>query len=176
MSEREPASIQYKNDLTLDRLKEVLSYDPETGFFVWLVQLGWKGPVGKRAGTRHSRGYVHIMIDQKLYLVHRLAWFYVAGQWPSNQIDHLDCDRSNNRFANLRQATTSQNNQNRQKRPGGASKFKGVSWHVQNRMWEARIKRDRQQIRLGLYRTEEEAHAAYCKAANEMFGSFARAA
>ena len=172
----EPASIRYKNVLTLDRLKEVLSYDRQTGIFAWRVQLGWKGKVGQQAGTRHNRGYIHIMIDQKLYLAHRLAWFYETGEWPADKIDHRDCNRSNNRFANLREATGSQNNQNRKKAPGGASKFKGVSWHVRNRMWESRIKRDGKQIRLGLYRTEEKAHAAYCRAANEMFGSYARAA
>lgn len=172
----EPASIRYKNGPTLERLKEVLSYDSQTGLFVWLKQLGWKGKVGNQAGTRHCRGYVHIMIDQKLYLAHRLAWFYVTGQWPTDQIDHLDCDRSNNRFANLREATNSQNNQNSRKRDGCASKLKGVSWHVSNRMWESRIKRDGLTTRLGLFKTEDEAHSAYCKAANEMFGIYARAA
>jgi hypothetical protein len=174
---REPASIRYKNsDLTPERLKEVLSYDPQTGIFIWRVQLGWKGRIGQPAGTKQSRGYVHIMIDRKMYLAHRLAWLYVKGHWPADQIDHLDCDRSNNSFCNLREATNSQNNQNRRKKPGSASMFKGVSWHVANRGWEARIKCDGKQIRLGLFKTEEGAHAAYCKAAEEMFGDFARAA
>lgn len=172
----EPAAIRHKNDLAHERLKEVLSYDSQTGFFVWRKQLGPKGKVGKQAGTPHTRGYVHIMVDQKLYLAHRLAWFYVTGRWPADQIDHLDCNRSNNRFANLREATNSQNNQNRQKKSGSASKFKGVSWHVRNRMWESRIKIDGKQIRLGLYKTEEAAHAAYCKKADELFGNYARAA
>lgn len=173
---REPASIRYRNsEITLERLKEVLSYDCQTGIFIWRVQLGWKGRVGQPAGTRHCGGYVSITIDRTAYLAHRLAWFYVTGRWPTDQIDHLDCDRSNNSFCNLREATNSQNNQNRRKL-GGRSKFKGVSWHIANRRWESRIKRDGRQIRLGLFRTEEEAHAAYCKAAEEMFGDYARAA
>lgn len=172
----EPASIRYKDPLTLERLKEVLFYDLQTGVFVWRVELGWRGKVDQQAGSRDKRGYTRIMIDGKLYLAHRLAWFYVTGQWPAEQIDHRDCDRSNNSFSNLREATSSQNNQNCRKRSGGASKFKGVSWHVRNRMWESRIKLDGKQIRLGLYRTEEEAHAAYCEAAKKMFGSYARAA
>lgn len=162
--------------LTLERLKSVLSYDSQTGIFVWRVQLGWKGRAGSPAGTRHARGYTHIMVDQKLHLAHRLAWFYVTGNWPKDKIDHIDCDRANNRFDNLREATASQNSQNSKKREGKASKLKGVSWHVRNRKWESRIKRDGKQIRLGLYGTEEEAHAAYCKAANELFGSYARVA
>lgn len=172
----EPASIRYKNELTHDRLKRVLHYERETGVFTWLVQLGWRGPVGAEAGTRHSRGYTHIMIDQKLYLAHRLAWFYVTGGWPADKIDHIDGNRLNNRFANLREANASQNNQNRKKLASGTSPLKGVSWHIRNRMWKSRIKRDGKQIRLGLYRTEEEAHAAYCLAAKEMFGEYARAA
>jgi len=170
----EPASCS--STLTLERLKSVLSYDSQTGIFVWRVQLGWKGRAGSPAGTRHARGYTHIMVDQKLHLAHRLAWFYVTGNWPKDKIDHIDCDRANNRFDNLREATASQNSQNSKKREGKASKLKGVSWHVRNRKWESRIKRDGKQIRLGLYGTEEEAHAAYCKAASELFGSYARVA
>jgi hypothetical protein len=168
--------MAFNSAVTIERLKEVLSYDPATGLFVWKISLGWKGAVGKEAGTPHQRGYISIMIDQKLYLAHRLAWFYITGQWPKNRVDHKDCDRANNRFENLREATNSQNNQNRRKRAGCRSRFKGVSWHVRDRMWEARIKLNRETIRLGLYKTEEDAHAAYCDAARKMFGDYARAA
>jgi hypothetical protein len=95
--------------LTAERLREILGYDPETGLFTRLVRTG-RIRAGEVAGTAHSRGYRSIVIDGRVYLSHRLAWLYVHGEWPPEQIDHINRNRADNRLVNLRAAKQSQNN------------------------------------------------------------------
>lgn len=94
--------------VTVERLKELLAYDPVSGLFTWRTKL--KGLV---AGTLTSDGYVSIGLEGKRYYAHRLAWFYMTGVWPTEEIDHRDRARSNNAWSNLRQASKSQNKHNR---------------------------------------------------------------
>ena len=75
--------------LTQERLKEVLHYDPETGIFMWLVAPNGRIRVGMEAGSSHD-GYIGIKVDRILYKAHRLAWFYMTGEWPANDVDHWD--------------------------------------------------------------------------------------
>ncbi len=165
-----------------ERLREVLDYDPETGVFAWKQREGArKGWNTRFAGTRAgclSQGYVAVKIDGVLYLAHRLAWLYVHGEWPL-QIDHIDTNRANNRFANLRLADTSQNGANRGPPRNNSSGFKGVTYCAggkRRKRWQAAIKRGQRMFNLGRFATPEEAHAAYAKAAAEHFGEFARSA
>ncbi len=96
--------------VTADRLKELLSYDPETGIFVWAKLSGRRARIGDRAGSFNlSLGYRVIGIDGERHYEHRLAWLYMTGEWPSEDLDHENCDKSDNRFSNLREATDSQN-------------------------------------------------------------------
>lgn len=83
--------------LTLDRLKELLHYDPETGVFTWLSNRG-SAKVGETAG-RKTDYYVQIKINRRSYMAHRLAWFYMQGTWPKDQIDHKDLNKANNVFS-----------------------------------------------------------------------------
>jgi hypothetical protein len=96
-------------DLTAEYLRQLLSYDPDTGLFRWRVQLGFRGKVGAVAGTTHSKGYRQIRIDGRIYRAHRLAWLYIHGEWPSGGLDHIDGNPANNAIANLRPATQQQN-------------------------------------------------------------------
>jgi hypothetical protein len=99
--------------LTADRLREVLHYDPLTGFFTWRVTLSRRNQAGNRTGkTRRADRRVYIGVDNGLYLAHRLAWLYVHGRWPEPLIDHIDGDASNNAISNLREATQAENTQN----------------------------------------------------------------
>lgn len=105
-----------------------------------------------------------------------MVWLYVHGAIPDNMdIDHINGDRSDNRLVNLRLATASQNQQNSRLQVTSKSGFKGVHLHKQSGRWLARIKHNGVRRSLGLYKTPEEAGAAYLRASIEIFGEFAYA-
>jgi len=89
----------------------LLTYDPYTGLFTWLVDAYSNKVKGKIAGSI-KEGYINISIDRKLYRAHRLAWLYVNGVFPS-EIDHINRVKSDNRICNLREVSRSENCQNR---------------------------------------------------------------
>jgi hypothetical protein len=147
--------------LSADRLCEVLSYDPVTGFFVWKSS-------GKRAGNKAAIGYRSIRIDYVSYYEHRLAWFYTYGVWPDDFVDHINQIKDDNRIENLRNATRSQNYVN-SKVTRASSGMKGVYSHENTRKWRARFINEH----LGYFDTKKEARAAYKVRAIELFGEFA---
>jgi hypothetical protein len=100
--------------LTQERLRELLNYDPETGLFTWRIAPCGRVKIGAEAGAVNARGYVEVGVAKKVYKAHRLAWFYTYGVWPRAMLDHRNRTRSDNRFANLREATNAQNKQNSQ--------------------------------------------------------------
>lgn len=160
--------------LGAEKLYEVLHYAPSTGAFTWRVTrrgLAWKG---KPAGSLHSTGYVLIKIDGVQYKAHRLAWLYMSGEWPKYQIDHVNGDRADNRFANLRQATPSENSRNKKLHPYSHSGVRGVTWHEREKKWIVRIQGSEQRVYLGSFTRLEDAAAAYDAAAKRYFGEFAR--
>jgi hypothetical protein len=162
--------------LTQARLKEVLEYNLATGEFTWREPgRGRKLTAGCKSST-----YTLIFVDGKTYRAHRLAWLYMKGTWPERMIDHIDLDKHNNAFHNLREATGSQNKANRPIPRNNTSGFKGVSWAKggarHGKPWQAQISANKTRIPLGLFSTREEAHAAYCDAAKKIFGEFARTA
>jgi HNH endonuclease len=161
--------------ITADRLRELLYYDPATGIFRWRVRMGQRGCVGAVAGSREAKGYWRIKIDGKPHKAHRLAWLYIHGVWPSDQIDHRNGDRADNRLSNLRPASNGQNQANVRRQSNNVSGLKGVRWHRANQNWNARITVNRKSIFLGRFATAAEAHSAYCSAAERLFGEFARA-
>ncbi|WP_312414143.1 HNH endonuclease [Shinella sp.] len=156
--------------VTQMRLMEVLRYEPLNGEFIWLNPTGRRVRSGAKAGTIATDGYVVIRIDGRPYKAHRLAWLYMTGKWPDRFIDHIDLDKSNNKWANLREANDSQNMGNQAAR--SASGLKGVRKNC--RKWASSIKVNGVNILLGNFDTKEEAHAAYIRAANDYFGEFAR--
>lgn len=160
--------------ITLERLREVLEYDPESGVWVWIARTGKKSKPGKIAGSVESHGYVVIRIDKGLYKAHRLAWLYMTGEWPKATIDHKNLERADNRWVNLREATQSQNNTNRGLTGLNKSGFKGVSWEKLAGKWRAQGRAGRQAMYIGLYETKEEASAAYEAWAMEAHGEFYR--
>jgi hypothetical protein len=156
------------------RLNELLSYDPETGIFVCLTARKASCPAGMRATCTNKKGYGRITLDRRSYQLHRLAWFYVHAEWPPRLIDHRDLNKTNNRIANLRVATNSQNTANQPLGNKNTSGFKGVVWHKSK--WQAQITANGKTRYLGLFIDPAAAHAAYVAAAKEAFGEFARAA
>lgn len=159
--------------LTVERLREVLAYDPETGIFTHLRR---RVGIGKVAGSPNGKGYINIAIDGVLYPAHRLAWMYVTGAMPLGHLDHKDLDRANNRFGNLRECSRSQNGANAPLSKANRSGFKGVCWFEQTGKWRAVIKYNRKQVHLGYYNCPVAAHIAYQIAADRHHGEFARAA
>jgi hypothetical protein len=152
------------NTLTSQHLRKILDYDLNTGRFTWRVKTSRKVVVGKEAGNTKPSGYVSIRINGLGHYAHRLAWCYVYGDWPTDEIDHINGVRNDNRIANLRQATRKQNMENRV-RPVGASGYRGVVWLEANQKWRASIVHNRKNIYLGLFDTAEEASAMYSDAA-----------
>lgn len=156
------------------RLLQVLKYDPETGIFTWLEKISIKVVVGRAAGGTNVGGYTVISLFGQFYYAHRLAWFYMTGEWPK-QIDHADGDRSNNRFANLRRATHIQNILNAKMAKNNTSGFKGVSWHKGAGKWMVQTYIDGVKIYLGLYEDPAEGYRAYERAVNNTHPEFLRA-
>ncbi len=160
-----------KSDLTADRLRDVLSYDPATGVFRWRVKISKKVVVGKRTGaTIGSQGYRRIRINNRTYKAARLAWLHMTGQWPTCVIDHINGNRSDDRFDNLRDVPVMGNVQNQRKatiRNKSAKKL-GVSWHILGKCWRARIRANGVEILLGHFKTIEEAHSAYVTAKRKL--------
>lgn len=155
------------------RVRELLSYNPTSGEFRWRISRG--GAVaGAMAGTPSAANYRQIRVDGTYYLAHRLAWLYVHGEWPTADLDHINCIRNDNRIANLRLATRSQNRANARRPRHNSSGFKGVDFHKNKGKWRARVQKDNKVVHVGRFATAEQAHEAYAAMANELFGEFAR--
>ena len=157
-------------ELTAEYLRSILSYDPETGIFTWKVSTGPRVRAGEVAGSVNSKGYLLIMVHSRSHRAHRLAWLYVYGTWPEDQLDHINRNRSDNRISNLREVTNKQNHQNRSKSSNSKSGHLGVSWHKQNSKWQALIMHNQRGIYLGYFTNIEEAIAAR-KAAEKLYWS-----
>jgi hypothetical protein len=156
-------------------VRELLDYAPDTGVLTWRVALTSFIKVGQVAGKTDKRGYSQIGIGRRNYMAHRLAWLHVHGTWPPNQIDHINGNPADNRISNLRLATASQNIANSRLHCDSTSGLKGICFVKKQKRWAARIQRDGRRRYVGFFDTAEEAHAAYCHAAQELFGEFANA-
>lgn len=156
-------------------LKQLLSYDPLTGIFVWRVNRS-RTKAGTIAGTPGTDGYIYIVINRVHYGAHRLAWFYMTGEWPKDEIDHKNTMRKENWFENLRETTSSLNKVNAAVRIRSASQLKGVYFDARKKAkpWQAYITKDGKRTSIGYYATKEEAADARNQKAFELFGDFAR--
>lgn len=157
--------------ITQEILKTLLNYDPDTGIFTWLVSSG-RSKAGAVAGSlNHGDGYWQIHINNKRYKNHRLAWLYVHGTFPSDQLDHINRVRTDNRLCNLRMSTQSENMQNISIRKDNTSGHAGVSWRKDAQKWHARISLNYKRIDLGYFTDLAEAIAAR-KAAEPKYHAF----
>lgn len=162
--------------LTPEDLRRLLAYDADTGAFTWLVALSRRIRPGRKAGSLNGNGYVQIRVFGRIYAAHRLAWLYVHGEWPPEQIDHMNGDRADNRIANLRPATATQNHANMRRPRDNTSGSKGVYWDKANSKWVANVRIGGKTKYLGRFDRIEDAAAAYKNAAHKYFGEFARIA
>lgn len=157
---------------TREYLASLFSYDPETGLITRLVTRGYQALAGDVIDCLHSAGYFHLSLDGKRLLAHRLAYFLHTGETPQ-EVDHKDLDRQNNRFENLRAASSSLNKYNIPLKRNNTSGFKGVHYRKDKRKYTAQIHIDGVYARLGSFTTAEEAARAYDKAAVAAVGEFA---
>lgn len=157
---------------TREYLASLFSYDPETGLITRLVTRGYQALAGDVIDCLHSAGYFHLSLDGKRLLAHRLAYFLHTGETPQ-EVDHHDGDKQNNRFRNLRPATSSLNKYNIPLKSNNTSGFKGVHYCKSKRRFTAQINVDGKYIHLGRFKTAEEAARVYDAAAIEAVGEFA---
>lgn len=147
-------------NFTAERLRQLVHYDAESGIFTRLTTQGGGG-----SGWPDKAGYLYIMVGGKIYAVHRLAWLYMTGDWPVQEIDHINGDKADNRFANLRDVSRHCNMQNELRpRKNNTSGFAGVRWRKDRQRWIATILVEGKPKRLGAFDTAEAAHAAYVEA------------
>jgi hypothetical protein len=156
-------------ELTQGRLKELLDYDPETGLFQLKLT---RGTSYRRKNTHptHAAGYVKYGIDNKQYLAHRLAFLYMTGAFPAGRVDHINGNRADNRWCNLREVTNTQHLLNRFR--SRQAKYPGV-WVAKNKgrqTYYARVSFGGKSRHLGTFASQEEAFAAYLMEIAELYG------
>lgn len=160
--------------ITAERVRELFTYDPETGELRWRKTGRIAGEVLLRPKGNGNGRRVQLTGDKSSrVLAHHLIWLMQTGSWPTGQIDHINLDALDNRWANLREATASQNMANR--RSWGRVGLKGVS-RTRYGKFMANLMKDGRAFYLGTFDTAEKAHAAYVAAAQEHHGEFARSA
>jgi len=161
-----------KESITQAELKELLSYDPETGVFRWLKnQRGCRstcGMAGMVAGHIRPDGRRTIGIQGRRYLAARLAWFYTYGRWPEPTVDHKDGDYSNDRIDNLRELSFGGQVQNRGTQRNNKSGVTGVCWYKADACWRVRIKLNGKEKHIGYFKTLDAAIAARREAEAEL--------
>lgn len=153
----------------LSELREQLHYDPETGIFTWKVSKSGPGiKPGREAGTTHVKGYRRITLCCKDYLAHHLAWLYMTGEWPPYPdmvVDHINRDKADNRWSNLRLLTHGENQVNSER----YGKARGVQQRGPN-SFRVRIAKGRERKHIGTFTSYDEAKAAYDAAFAKMYG------
>jgi hypothetical protein len=156
-----------RSSITANEVRELLNYDPDTGKFTRRVSTGGRygAKVGTPAGMLNDQGYWLISLKSLQYRAHRLAWLYMTGEWPKNEVDHLNGIRSDNRWANLRDVPAYVNQQNmRMAQSNSKTGLLGASWNSKDKRFCARIKANGRYMSLGYYDTAELAHEAYINA------------
>ncbi len=141
----------------VERIKVNLSYDKGTGEFTWLVDRGGKARAGTRAGSLNKAGYVNIFFDGRQYSGHRLAWLLSYGDWPEEEVDHINRDRSDNRLINLRSVNRYLNCANMGMRKANTSGYKNVHWDQRRNKWLAHIRRRGHLKHLGYFEDIQDA-------------------
>jgi hypothetical protein len=162
--------------ITQDIVKANLHYDPDTGVFTRIA--GRRNYVGKIAGSTDALGYIIIRIHNRRYKAHRLAIIYMEGSInDDDQVDHINGVKNDNRYCNLRLATSRQNCCNRETY-GGVSKYKGVNFvrrikTKRGKPWRASICCSDGTRKFSVFHTEKEAALQYNEWAKELHGEYA---
>ena len=159
--------------ITGTNLEMFLSYDPKTGTFRRNLTTGSRVRAGDIAKKLNDQGYVEIVILNTRLRGHRIAWAWMTGEWPKEDIDHINGDRSDNRFSNLRAVNRSQNLQNTGIKKRNKSGVPGVHFCNERMKWVAQIKINKKPTVLGRFYKFEDAVAARWNAQEIHYGEFA---
>lgn len=158
--------------LELNTAAALLTYEPETGRFIWKPRpshlfntvrdcQAWNTRfAGKVAGALKPNGYRYLRIFSEDYLAHRVAWLFISGAWPSLDIDHINRERDDNRAVNLREVTNLENHQNMSLYASNSSGVPGVHWCKTVKRWKAKIMVNKRVLSLGYHDNKEDAVAA----------------
>lgn len=174
-----------RQDVTPGMLQKLLFYNPDSGVLFWrqrpasyfLTQRGYSIWAAKFSGrpalmSISTDGYRRGTILHHQWTAHRVAWALYYGKWPEDEIDHINWDKTDNRIANLRPATHSQNMKNMPMLRANKTGVKGVSWHKNNRKWIAQISHDGKKINIGYFTTINAAAEAYAQESLRLHGAF----
>lgn len=154
-------------------LKEMLDYNLKTGEFTWIAVPNNTIKIGMVAGKLMPNGYIHIGVNKKNYYAHRLAFLWMTGEFPRETVDHINHNKSDNRWSNLRPASLSENMINIKITKRNTSGYKGVYWHKGAQKWHARGTKNKQTTNLGLFKSLEEASNRFKEWQKNNFGNFA---
>jgi hypothetical protein len=155
-------------DLTYREAKTLFDYDAVEGVLVNKVRRG-SHPAGERLTSVAKNGYIRLVVRGHEYLAHRVIWLLCNGDWPKDELDHIDRNKSNNRLANLRECTTAENHQNQDMTSRkGTSRYIGVCKPTHRENWRAQIVVNKRQVYLGMHRCETAAYVAYCRAKSQL--------
>lgn len=159
-----------------ERIREVLSYDHQTGKFSRNDKYGSRDQPGSLHRYKNRNlVYQRIGIDGRQMFSHQLAWLFIHGEWPSGfEIDHINGDGLDNRACNLRRATRAENSTNAPAQKSNRVGLRGVHFHAEAKRYRAQITKSGKTKSLGYFDTPEEAHAAYLAAAKKIHGEFVR--
>lgn len=172
-------------NLSSEFIQECLDYNQHSGILTWKLRprnhfetdKGWKISSAKFSGTEagscNGNGYLQVHISGRICLAHRLAWVLAFGRWPKNNIDHLNGDKSDNRLSNLREATNSENQRNKNLSKNCTSGAKGVSFCKATGKWMVTLKIDGKTRFLGRFILKSEAASVAISARNQHHGAFA---
>jgi len=150
---------------------ELFSYDPKTGS-IFQQKKRPKVQVGEIAGSITPKGYRYIQAKGRKYPAHHLVWYFETGSFPSLFIDHIDGNKLNNHFLNLREVTTKQNNEHRGKQKNNSSGYKGVTFNKRLNKFIAQIQHNSKQLHIGTFDTAFEASQAYEQKAKSLFSHY----
>ena len=144
--------------LTQQTLKDLLEYEPSTGIFYWKSNTSSRNVIGKPAG--YCKGYVFIRIHKKLHYAHRLAFLYMTGNYPADQVDHINGVPSDNRWENLREVSPLENRRNAARSKNNTSGVTGITWDKRKNFWYVRITLNRINKFIGYFEHLEDAKQA----------------
>jgi hypothetical protein len=158
--------------ITQDYLKSILNYEEASGIFTWKVSKAKNIKIGSVAGIHDKCGYWIIRIDKKNYRAHRLAWLYMNGNFPNKYIDHIDNNKINNIYRNLREANDVENGRNKGLQLNNSTGYKGVSFCNLNKKFKAQARFNGKTKTLGYFKSALDASNKYINFVKELHGDF----